>query len=33
MGTLFIAIIVCCASLAYPPLGLLLLFVSGLWKK
>lgn len=33
MGKLFMAIVVCCASLACPPLGLLLLFVSGLWKE
>lgn len=33
MGKFFMSIIVCCASLACPPLGLILLFISGLWKE
>jgi len=33
MGKLLMAIIVGCASLAFPPLGLILLYISGLWKE
>lgn len=33
MGKLFLSIIVCCVAIACPPLALLLLFLTGLWKE
>lgn len=32
MGKLFLSIIVCCVAMACSPLGLLLLFCTGLWE-
>lgn len=32
MGKLLLSIIVCCAAMAFPPLGLLLLWATGVWE-